>query len=124
MSDKKFCDTCGCETFLNPLHEQEMEDRVVKVEIPDPKDATKTVTHSTTVKAPKMTTIKRQNLQTGKIEDVPAPCVKYLQRRSILVRVQVGLVEYVQRDFCDECYKKHQKRVMELWDYLEKIEPK
>lgn len=124
MSDKKFCDECGVETHLVPNYEQEFEEKEVEIPVPNPKNVNEQIKVKHKVKASKTVKMKRQNVHTGKMEEVDVPKVKYLQPKCIVVRLQVGLNEYVQRDFCEKCYKQHEDKIKSLWNHLEKIDPK
>jgi len=117
MSVTWVCDICGKQTFINPPVEFLTEEKEFKTK--DEKGKTKKIKQT----VPKMATMKRQNSQTGKIEDVPIQDMKDLKPRTYIVRLEIGR-ELIQKDFCKECLGKVLPEIKQLWNKLESIKSK
>lgn len=93
------CDICGKLTYINPPTQVELDANG----------------HIVT------TTIKRQNIYTGEIENIEIPKMIELKPKAILIHLSAG-DETVRRDFCRECYNASSIKVKTnaLWVELEK----
>jgi len=141
MSVAWACDICGKSTHINPPVEYQFTEEKVMVptgkevekefEVPDPKDPRKKIKQmmktievvnvEQVVRKPKMAVMKRQNHQSGEIEDIPIQEIKDLEPRAFIVRLTLGQ-EQVQRDFCRDCLEKEiVPHVKHVWDMLAKI---
>ena len=139
------CDICAKDTHVHPPVEHVFEEKEVEqpevytedteVELPaaDPHDATKTIKVKKVIsvpktrmkkviqRTPKMGVMKRQNAQTGIVEDIAIQETKDLQPRAYIVRLHIGQ-EHVQRDFCLECLNSQiLPKLKEVWDQLAAI---
>ena len=126
------CDNCKKSTWMNPPSEQVFEDVTEMIQVPvkqvvkdkNGNESVKETIQDTPVtkKVPVMTKIRRQNPQTGKIEFVEVPKIRYQKPKTILVQMRIG-DETIQKDFCEGCYKAMiAKKAESLWLFLEKIE--
>lgn len=95
------CDGCGKQTFLNPQ---------VEMLFDEDKDKKK---------VPRMTTIKSMDFSTGQMVERQVQETRDLQPRCYIVKLNAGPVQTIQRDFCEECYKKILDPVNSLWKALE-----
>jgi len=132
MSTAFHCDICGKSTYLHPQSEPIFEEITTEVKLPytveieDPNQPgvmIKTIEYrveTQTQKVPKITYFKRQNINTGDIENVPIQDIKDLQPRAYLVRLNLGQ-ETIQKDFCKECLKDVLPDAQALWDKLAAI---
>jgi len=119
------CDICKKETFVNPDLEPLFEEK--EFDVPTPiavgKGKIEIQNKKVVQKVPKMTTMKQQNIKTGKIELIPVQAHKELQERTFIIALRAGQ-EKIQRDFCRDCLEKHvMPKIKELWDVLENITP-
>lgn len=136
------CDMCGKDTQVNPPTKPVTEKKTVVVDIPDPdhvktlsqedqtrlmaeyvaktyKGPTKELKHEQDV--PVMKTMKRQNAQTGEIEDIPVQEIKDLSPRTYITQLTVG-PEMIQKDFCKDCLTKEILPILQpLWDKLASV---
>lgn len=136
--NKNSCDTCGKRTYIH-LYPHNPEDMVPvvneeiiiqKVPTEEPPGSGKLVLKEEKVikKIQVMTTEKRQNTITGKIESFPVPKFEEKKARTIFVALKIG-GERLQRDFCRDCLKDDPKATAildaakYLWDLLEGLEP-
>lgn len=125
------CDICGKRTHVNPPTEQEFEDKEITTEVPesfiDPKTKKKKIVFKPITelkRVPKVGKAYRQDIFTGKVEEIDVPMQKDLFPRTVIVQLTVA-GEMVQRDFCKDCFNKDvQPKVKKLWDELSKIESK
>jgi hypothetical protein len=129
MASVFHCDICQKSTYIHPLTEPQWEEHTVSVEVPyseevqDPESPSKTnkvlryKTETKTTRIPKMTTMKRQNHQTGIVEEIPIQDIKDLQPRTYIIRLMVGS-EVVQKDLCKECLSVVMPEIQTLWDKL------
>lgn len=92
---KWYCDACGKRTYMVPKSEPVFEDGV-----------------------PKTVTMKRQNPETGAVENVAIPECRDLQPRNYIVSVRAGS-ERVQRSFCHCCLDLVRTELQALWMKLE-----
>ncbi len=119
------CDLCGKDTFINPPTQTVMEEREFTIDVPQvDKDGKLKEPKKITQKAvlPKVAKAKRQNHETGNIEEYDVPLVKDLKPRAYIVQMHVGY-ENITRDFCKDCLK-NIPEIQALWDVLAKIERK
>lgn len=97
------CDICGKRTSINPPHEYEtINGEIQSVEI------------------------KRQNVNTGKVEYVRTPKLKFLEPKAIVVKLMVG-DQSIQRDVCEDCLKTDKElmgTLQKLYSILEKMDTK
>lgn len=116
------CDICEQIGTIHPETVPMMESRVVKMEVPDPKDLNKKIIKEIKQEIPLTTTLRRQDTQTGKIKIHVVPKSKDLTPRAMIVSLKFGS-ENIQKDFCVKCYNEHiSKHVELLFSKLEKIE--
>ena len=124
MVTQWLCDLCGAPGYIHPLTEPVMRKKVMKIELPDPKDPRKKITKEVFREIPQTTKIRRQVTQTSKVETVEIPLLKDKQPRAILVQLNFGM-ENVQKDFCMKCFNKNiRDKVEVLFDFLAGIEDK
>lgn len=99
------CDKCGKRTYVNPR---------TKPKVKKDKDGNF---------VPDMGVGKRQNLNTGEIEEYPVQKVEHIDPKAYIIRISVGFDEYIQRDFCKECLDDYLPEIKKLWSTLEGIKP-
>jgi hypothetical protein len=124
--NKWHCDECGKATSMNPPIEAVFEDKEQTVEVPvfDPLDPTKFTIEKRTMKTrvPVMIKHQRQNLSTGKMEEVETQKIRDLEPRTIIVQVRTG-PDSLQRDFCQACFDKKIKPLLKpVWEYLSGVQ--
>ena len=102
------CDICGRETHLYPPFRYKTKKEMVD---------------GVEVETPLFKNIKRQDMNTGKVETVSVPDIEYDLPVAILVKLQVAGQE-IQKDFCEKCVKEVMDDITLLWDKLENIESK
>lgn len=116
------CDICGAPGVIHPKTEPVMEEKVIRMEVPDPNNPTKSIIREITKDVPVTTTIRRQNTQTSRVETLEIGQTKDLQPRAVLVSLNFGM-ENVQKDFCKDCFDSDIKEhVDKLFDILHKIQ--
>lgn len=70
---------------------------------------------------PRMRTVRRQNVLTGKVESVQVPVQDSgSARRTVMVQLRMG-EEQINKALCEECFAKFQPLAEELWKSLEKL---
>lgn len=127
------CDICGEATYINPTSEPLWDEHKLEVSVPFTEDeigedgqkrkVLKYKVETQITRVPKLTHMKRQNAQTGVIEEVPVQDVKDLQPRAYIIRLTVG-AESIQKDFCKKCLQTVMPQIQALWDGLAKIKDK
>lgn len=132
------CDICQKRTVLNPQVEHLFEEKEFEVDVPvttetevevDTQDGGKAMVkrlnidarkEKRTVRSPKMATMKRQNIHSGVIEDIPIHETRDLSPRTYIVRLTIGN-ETVQRDFCRDCLSDLMPGLKTMWTQLSAI---
>lgn len=124
MGMKWNCDKCDKRTYVHPETEQEYGEKTINVKVPreDPDDPKKTIikTEPMVQKVPKMTTMRQQNSQTGKVAEIQIPKLKDLQERALIISLRIGL-EKVQVDVCSGCLEKEFPELQPLFVKLAKL---
>ena len=98
------CDSCGKKGFLNP----ESEPKLVE------KDG---------VLIPETRIVRKQNMFTGKMEEVEEAILIYKQERIIRVYLELGPYERITREFCSSCFENVKPKIKEAWLSLESFDP-
>lgn len=127
------CDLCGKNTWVNPPSEQvtkEVEEVVnLPVKILKEKDGKKYAEetmqeHVVKKQVPVTTRMRRQNMNTGNIDLIDVPKLKYLREKTVILQLRVG-DETIQKDFCIDCYRDQVSPLADsLWKKLQSIESK
>jgi len=119
MAVQWLCDICGAPGFIHPKTKDIKKTKMVKIEVPDPKDPTrKTVKRKVKQEIPVTQIIRRQNTQGQRVERHVIAATKDLQPRAVLVLLKAGM-ENIQKDFCVKCYNaKIKPEVDKLFDFL------
>lgn len=101
------CDLCGKVTYINPPTIAEK-----KIVVHGGQEYESVAT----------TTIKRQNMFTGEIENVEIPKLVELKPKALIISLSAG-DESIRKDFCRECYAKSRIKVAvdNLWAELERV---
>lgn len=130
MSVKWNCDECGKETNVNPQKQPAMEDKSIEVPELDPttgqpiRDKDGKIKLKTVVQqVQKKTTVKVQDMITGKVINQQIGMFEDLSPRAYIIRFGIGQ-EVVQRDVCKGCLDLLMPLIKPMWDRLEKMEGK
>lgn len=130
MAVKWNCDVCGKETNVNPQTKPVMEDKPIQVPEVDPTtgqpvqdDDGKVKMKTVMQKVQKRTTVKVQDMITGKVTNQEIGLFEDVTPRAYIVRLGVGQ-EVVQRDVCKTCLDTLMPLIRPMWDKLEKMEGK